>query len=332
MDLLLNRRRMLLNAEKEEYIVFADPEVGAFCAANWGDGVGITPSQAARVTSIPARKFWDASNKNAFDSFDEFSEFVNVQTLGANAFRALANMTTIQLPQSITAIGGNCFYISSKLSMEIDLPNLTSLGKSAFYSTKITRIVDLGKITSIPGDNNGMFQGCTTLTDVVLPSTLLTIGNNAFRACTNLLSVSFPQSITTIGTYAFYSDSKLTGDVNLPNLSSLGTGAFRDAAITSVSSLGTITSLPNEAFWNCKLTRIVLPSTLTSIGSNAMRTNSGGQMTVTSHATTPPTVGSNAFYGTSIGHIYVPSESVEDYKAAAGWSAFASVIEAIPSN
>ena len=39
-----------------------------------------------------------------------------------------------------------------------------------------------------------------------------------------------------------------------------------------------------------------------------------------------------AFYGTNnIQHIYVPAESVDEYKTAVGWSTRASVIQPIPS-
>ena len=51
------------------------------------------------------------------------------------------------------------------------------------------------------------------------------------------------------------------------------------------------------------------------------------------YATTPPNFGSNALLQTnSLSHIYVPSESVDAYKSASGWSSYASIIEAIPSN
>ena len=51
---------------------------------------------------------------------------------------------------------------------------------------------------------------------------------------------------------------------------------------------------------------------------------------VTIEATTPPTLGNNVFYNTNECPIYVPSESVEIYKAANGWSNYASRIQAIP--
>jgi len=47
-------------------------------------------------------------------------------------------------------------------------------------------------------------------------------------------------------------------------------------------------------------------------------------------STTPPESGGYEFDNTNNCPIYVPSESVETYKAASGWSSYASRIQAIP--
>lgn len=51
---------------------------------------------------------------------------------------------------------------------------------------------------------------------------------------------------------------------------------------------------------------------------------------ITVSATTPPTLGSGALYNTSNCPIYVPSASVDAYKAATNWSSYSSRIQAIP--
>ena len=53
---------------------------------------------------------------------------------------------------------------------------------------------------------------------------------------------------------------------------------------------------------------------------------------VTVLAVTPPALGSYSFGDThSSLVIYVPSDSVETYKAASGWSSYRSRIQAIPT-
>ncbi len=50
---------------------------------------------------------------------------------------------------------------------------------------------------------------------------------------------------------------------------------------------------------------------------------------ITCNATTPPALGTDVFANTNNCPIYVPAASVETYKAASGWSGYASRIQAI---
>ena len=92
-----------------------------------------------------------------------------------------------------------------------------------------------------------------------------------------------------------------------------------------------ITSIPSRTFILCDaLTSVIISSGVTSIGDLAFA-DCSSLSAVTCLATTPPTLGSDAFgYFGFEGQIYVPSESVNAYKAATNWSDYASDIEPIP--
>ena len=78
------------------------------------------------------------------------------------------------------------------------------------------------------------------------------------------------------------------------------------------------------------MTSVTIPNSVTSIGQQAFAYCST-LTSVTVEATTPPTLGSDAFSNNASGRkIYVPSESVSSYQAASGWSTYASDIEAKP--
>ena len=78
------------------------------------------------------------------------------------------------------------------------------------------------------------------------------------------------------------------------------------------------------------LTSITLPASLTSIGYRAFR-YCRSLKTVTCLAATPPGLGTDAFENCSPDlQIRVPSESVNDYKKASGWSDYKDIISAIP--
>lgn len=105
-----------------------------------------------------------------------------------------------------------------------------------------------------------------------------------------------------------------------------------DRSITKIKISNEITEIRQGAFGDCtSLTSAIIPNGVTRIGASAFR-RCASLTSVTVEATTPPTLGSSAFSDTS-GNlvIYVPSSSVGTYKAASGWSTYASRIQAIPS-
>ena len=91
-----------------------------------------------------------------------------------------------------------------------------------------------------------------------------------------------------------------------------------------------LTGISTNCFYSCsKLESVTIPSTVTTIGYNAFYYCSN-LTSITVLATTPPTLESTSFIGTTC-LIYVPSESVEAYKAASVWSDYADRIQAIPN-
>ena len=78
------------------------------------------------------------------------------------------------------------------------------------------------------------------------------------------------------------------------------------------------------------LLRVTIPSSVTRIGTSAFQ-DCTALTSVTINAVTPPTLPyANAFSNTNNCPIYVPSEAVNAYKTASGWSTYASRIQAIP--
>ena len=325
-SLIINRVR-LMDAITDQYIKFADPEVKQICATNWGTNGEITYAQAAAVTGI-STKFRANSNITSFNELKYFtgltsitggtsnnsSAFYNctaltsivlpntIKTIGGFAFAECHSLTSCNLPSSITSVGGTSFWNCSALQTELNLPNLTTLSLNAFYHTGITKVKNLGTITSLGGNaaaSYGTFGHCPNLTEITLPATLTSTGNYNIQQCTALKRVVIESSATpaglTIGTSCFDGDTALesiTGlervtsiagnsfrnttslaqDINMPMLTSISGAPFFNSGITSVSSLGSITNLPGAnnassgAFRKCSsLTTLVLPSTCTTL-------------------------------------------------------------------
>ena len=87
------------------------------------------------------------------------------------------------------------------------------------------------------------FSGCTKLTSISMPSTVMSLEYNAFKSCTGLISITI--LINVIGNYAFENCTGLTSVMIVNGVESIGEGAFIGCRyLTSISYTGTI------AQWN----------------------------------------------------------------------------------
>lgn len=149
----------------------------------------------------------------------------------------------------------------SNLSGTLSLSSLTSdLGEAAFRETSIERIETLN------GTNLqywGTFYKCKSLTEANLGDTISIIGDSCFYECDKLTTVNIPETVIKIGAAAFTS-TKISNDINLPNLVSLGARAFENTLVKNVGDLGTITEY-NDCFGNTPITKLTLPETVTRI-------------------------------------------------------------------
>jgi hypothetical protein len=212
-------RRRAINLNLDSYINFADPVVAEMCINAWGDGTGLTRRQAMFVTNAQFEQVFNGT-ETGITSFDEMRFFSSLTRVPANAFKNCTGLTSVMIPSSVTDIRDNAFsgcsslasinlvnvktirYNAfkecSSLSVELELPNLTSLPYDSFRDSGITKIKSLGTITSM--GNYGNFMGCTSLTNVVLPETLTSMNRQQFHGCTNLETViiyaTTPPSVT----------------------------------------------------------------------------------------------------------------------------------------
>ena len=303
-------------------------------------GKGVTLVIGANVTRIPAY-FTNCSMLLKRPNIHSvvFEEGSICSYIGAYAFERCVNLSSIVIPETVTGLGSNAFYgctglrsigpVGSGCDIEYawtdTIPRnmftgLTGLTKVIFTETVVPKDgsplagcsalksagpigggydVEFGWTSSIPAY---VFSGCSSLTEVVLPDSLTTIGTYAFNNCTGITKIVIPASVTTIGSaafsrctgfttagpvggeydfefgwtetipsYAFQGCSKLT-DINIPNgITHIGSYAFAGCtSLMDISIPENLVAMDNNVFDGCTgLNNIVLPESVQVIGSNA---------------------------------------------------------------
>ena len=147
-----------------------------------------------------------------------------VVTIANGAFKDCVGLSTVVIPNSVTAIGQNAFSGCSTLSF-VTIPNsVTYIGGSAFYGCISLKLMILPEKLSKIEFNT--FKGCSGLTSISLPESLTSIGTDAFNGCISLSSVTIPDAVTEIGTCAFYGCTGLTKVTVGKGVKTIYTGAF----------------------------------------------------------------------------------------------------------
>ena len=194
---------------------------------------------------------------------------------------------------------------TAPLKVKVINPNGMSGGNYTGDITIPSIVVHNDQTYNVTEIDNYAFYNCTGLTSITIPTSVTSIGEGAFAVCTGLTSISIPSSVTSIRYATFYSCTGLTSVFIGNSVTSIGIGAFDSCN---------------------KLTSISLPSSVTSIGDSAFA-HCDGLTSFTSLATTPPSLGSNVFYGTWQKNcaLFVPENSKTAYAAASQWNGFKNV-------
>ena len=162
-------------------------------------------------------------------------------------------------------------------------------GGSAYYSDR-----DDGFIcTSNDKLGDYVFNGCSGLTSLTLPSSVTKIGCYALSNCIGLTSLTLPSSVTEIGEGAFLNCRGLTNFTIPSGVTSIGHGAF---------------------FCCYGLISLTIPSSVTAIGSRAFN-DCSGLTSIYAYMEKLLETGSNLFLGCDEKKctVYVPKGTYDDY-------------------
>ena len=200
-------------------------------------------------------------------------------------------------------------------NLDIAEVNITALPIQAFYkSTNVENLILPNTLITIGEE---MFYQ-SKLKTVVIPANATTIGNSAFEQCASLISIDIPANVETIGTAVFCGCSSLT------------TVTFEKGS--QLKTIGGGSSYYGAFSYCTALTSIEIPASVETIGASAFKGCSSLATVTFENGSQLKTIGGgSSYYGafsdcTALTSIEIPA-SVETIEAAAfkGCSSLATV-------
>ena len=215
------------------------------------------------MTSIGDYAFNSCSNLTSINIPD------SVTSIGKNAFSYCRGLTSINIPDDITSIGNSVFSYCSGLT-SINIPDdVTSIGNSAFCNC--SGLISINIPDGVTSIGSSAFSGCSGLKSINIPDGVTSIGSSAFSGCRGLTGINIPDGITSIGEYTFSGCSGFTS-INIPNgVTNIGKSAFSYCrGLTSINIPDRVAKIEDWVFNSCSgFTNINIPDSVTSIGENA---------------------------------------------------------------
>lgn len=162
-----------------------------------------------------------------------------VTSIGTEAFNS-CNLSSVTIPNSVLSIGESAFMGCSKLA-EVSIPESVSeiIGNPFFLCSKLSAVkVDKANKNFCSVDGVLFDRDMTTLicypiaksgTSYSIPSTVKTIGEHSFAYCSGLTMIELPNSVT-----------------------SIGSGAFKGAPITSINIPASVKEIKGNPFLLCE--------------------------------------------------------------------------------
>ncbi|MCQ2070202.1 MAG: leucine-rich repeat domain-containing protein, partial [archaeon] len=220
-----------------------------------GNGIAGAPSSdvmwgVQRVVGLPGV---DGIADEAFYDCDTLLEadLTYVHTVGKYAFSRCDKLTKATIGPDTYSVGDRAFELCKALN-DLHIRG-GDLGSMVFNGCSSLTYVLFDGDTAVIGSS--CFYGCTALTNVVLPDTLVRIGDFAFEG-TALGHVTLPDSVTTLGNAVFRDCSSLTSVVLDEGLYTIGTNAFRNTALTHLEIPASVGEIGTLAFGNTPLASI----------------------------------------------------------------------------
>lgn len=187
----------------------------------------------------------------------------NIKTIYEGVFKHCPNLSEITMPMidELEMLDGTMYdpyYGESLCPVMTDILGCES-------AKKVTILTSKSNYNEIP---HKMFEGLTSLEEVVMSEDISGIGDSAFKGCSSLTKINLPEGLRYIGYYAFESCSGLA-EIKLPSqLEEIGGFAFSGcSSLKEVVIPEKVRYVSYGAFSLCKnLSNVVIGENVIAIG------------------------------------------------------------------
>lgn len=241
----------------------------------------------------------------------------NVKTIGESAFYKCSSLTSITIPKCVTSIGIEAFSNCNALTeIIVDEDNTMYRSVNGVLYSK-----DMALLHTYPSGKQ--------VEEFIIPDGVLTIGEWAFSHNSLLTSVTISNTVETIKYGAFYYCEPLKNITLGNNVEIIEDRVFWGcSSLYSITIPNKITTISDAAFYICEsLASLTIGENVEAIKSCAFY-GCESLSEIYAMPVTPPTCsGQYDFWEVDKGNcvLYVPEESVEQYKNAEVWKDFTQI-------
>ena len=194
----------------EVAVTYNDVKNNYQCNAGWYMGDFVIPEKVTfdgveyTVTAITDHAFYDAPYLTSIVMPE------TIRSIGEYAFWYCIELKTIDIPAAVEAIPAYCFDQCKELATVTGMENVKSLGNSAF--SECFALKTLEGLTKVESIGEFAFSEDAQLLDLQAMPALKTIGRSAFAVCNSLTRVLLPSTVESLG--EMFGNS-LTADVKV---------------------------------------------------------------------------------------------------------------------
>ena len=195
---------------------------------------------------------------------------------------------TIEFPSTLRRIHAEAFYNSGALENIIIPEGVEEIGEFAFYNCRKAKRIQLPSTLKVIDNyafagvgcdveselifsegeleriGNGAFMSMQTITELSLPSTVVSLGMGAFALSVNLKYLKLPENLETLKTEAF-SKCCLEEIIWPEKLREIEYNAIGNLMMDCLELPEGLTKINDNAIISAKTEKLILPSTLTDL-------------------------------------------------------------------